>query len=168
MGWLNGDVLMIIKIIVTLFLLVAQNFSLDAETKKLSFTMLEKAPVVKDLSGQEVEVRGFVYESKQGKVVLASQPNLKSCCVGSTKKIRNQIVLLGDLPEIPLQRAVTVQGYFVTDPTYGEDDELIGLYYLKNITLLNDFDDVTIYSLVVFIVIILLLIVGVVLYRRYN
>lgn len=146
------------KLILTLFSMLAP---LCAELQTLSFDQLGAA-----FNGQEVEVRGFFYESKEGKHILAAQPNLKSCCVGSSKKISRQIVLLGDLPEMPQQRAVTVRGVFAAAPTFGEDDELIGLYYLKNIELLNEFDDTAIYSLVAFFVIVLFMVVGVLLYRR--
>lgn len=139
-----------------------QNFFLIGEVARLSFGGLEQ----KEYSGEEVQVRGFYYETAEGRHVLASQPNLRSCCVGSRKKVSEQIALIGDLPAIPLKRAVTLQGNFSADPTYNEDDELIGLYYLKNIKLIDDIDDTKVYSLVAFFVIVFFMIVGVAVYRR--
>jgi hypothetical protein len=160
---------MIYQLIFSTFFVVFQSVSAIAEIPKLSFSLLEQSTLThpfNDYHDQEVEVRGFFYEGKDGRHVLASQPNLKSCCVGSVNKILNQIVLLGVVPEIPQQRVVSMMGVFVTDPTFNGDDELIGLYYLKNIKVLSDFDDTTIYSLFAFIIVMLFIVIGMIIYRR--
>lgn len=66
-------------------------------------------------SETSVEIRGFLYSTDDGKAILAPQPNLRSCCVGSSQKAHEQIALL-DLQKIPVtMQAVDVQGTFHFD-----------------------------------------------------
>ncbi len=63
-------------------------------------------------NNREVEVRGFLYPTQEGQYVLASEPNLKTCCIGTGKKTTPQLKLIEgkDLPTTT--RAVTVKGTF--------------------------------------------------------
>lgn len=47
-----------------------------------------------DYKDQEVEVRGFLYRSEEGRLVLADEPNLKSCCIGTAKNQHKQLHLI--------------------------------------------------------------------------
>ncbi|MBA2367625.1 MAG: hypothetical protein H0V82_01200 [Candidatus Protochlamydia sp.] len=81
-------------------------------------------------SNEEVEIRGFLYETPSGEVILAASPQLKSCCIGSPDKISRQIVLKGKWESVPLKRAVTVHGRLAAEPKYNEGHELVQLYVL--------------------------------------
>lgn len=61
--------------------------------------------------GQKIAVRGFLYQSPDKKIFLAKNPDLKSCCVGHKSKTEQQLIVNGNIHEIPSQGvAVTVEG----------------------------------------------------------
>lgn len=162
---------MVKQFVFTVCVLLTASSSLFGEYLSISFDLLEKhasSGFSRKYDGKEVKIRGFGYQAEDGRYVLASQPNLKSCCVGASRKIHQQIILKGSIPDIPRNKAVTVLGSFATDPTYNEEDELIGLYYLKNIRLLNEMDEGVVYSLLIFFVVIAFLMSIVIVYKRKN
>lgn len=61
---------------------------------------------------KEVRMRGFLYRDAQGNVVLAREPNLKSCCVAAPHKLSEQVFVQGALPEKLPKNAVTLIGRF--------------------------------------------------------
>lgn len=64
--------------------------------------------------GQLVTIRGFLYESPEAYKVLAAEPNLKSCCVGSASKRERQLLVTGDLESAGSGgSAVTLKGTLV-------------------------------------------------------
>lgn len=68
--------------------------------------------------GKEISLRGFLYRSDDGNWILSQEPNLRSCCVGSAKKINSQVVLEGDINEVYLQKAVTIKGIWSKEPRF--------------------------------------------------
>lgn len=68
----------------------------------------------KELNNSQVEVRGFLY-SNQNVLILADEPNLKSCCVGSAKNKNRQIQIKDFQEEYPSHQVVTVQGLLTYD-----------------------------------------------------
>lgn len=60
---------------------------------------------------EEVETRGFLYPLDGDNWVLSSQPNLKSCCVGSKAKQKEQVIVTGNIVGSP-QSAVNMKGFF--------------------------------------------------------
>lgn len=50
--------------------------------KVLSLADLNDEKKVADFIGSPVELRGFVYKDSKGRIFLASESGLKSCCVG--------------------------------------------------------------------------------------
>ncbi len=115
------------------------------EAASLSFTTLrglddklEKEAAIQLLRRQltlfhqhEVEVRGFLYQSADQRWILASEPNLKVCCMGAPSKISQQIFLSGKAL-VPSNQAVTVRGLFQVDPLWGEQGILQQLYRMEN------------------------------------
>ena len=85
-----------------------------------------------DYHDQLIEIRGFFYSIDDSKGILASQPDLKSCCVAAPSKISQQLFLQGDLVNLPHQRAVTVKGIFKIHPVYENNGDLKQLYFLEN------------------------------------
>lgn len=63
---------------------------------------------------QLVQIRGFLYKtllSEKEAWILAAEPNLKSCCVGSSGKRGLQLVSTGDFPENAPSAAIMLQGH---------------------------------------------------------
>lgn len=51
-----------------------------------------------NFNGKEIQIRGFLYQTEDKKLILAALPNLKSCCVGTASQRSQQIVVEGDIP----------------------------------------------------------------------
>lgn len=68
---------------------------------------------------REVKVRGFLYASSDGNVILAAEPNLKTCCVGASHKMDRQIIVEGLEPIAGRggYSVVTVEGELERDGT---------------------------------------------------
>ena len=61
--------------------------------------------------GQPVRITGFLYTTPDSRTILSPEPNLKSCCVGSSTKRSRQILLDGGGTAFEQSdRAVTVEG----------------------------------------------------------
>jgi hypothetical protein len=86
----------------------------------------------------EVRICGFLYQTREGQWILASEPYLKSCCIGSDDKIDNQIVILGLQVQTPPSQAVTIQGIFFVDPTYMQNGELRQLYKIEKAQIISE------------------------------
>lgn len=78
---------------------------------------------------QEIQIRGFLYKISD-KYVLAKEPELKSCCIGTASKTHEQIFILGEFPETSY--ALTLQGHLQVRPVYDLEGRLIELYHLDN------------------------------------
>lgn len=87
--------------------------------------------------GQTVNIRGFLYQEPEGQWILASEPNLKTCCIGTSKKVTQQIFLSAPFTAEALRHAVTVKGDFVIKPIWNKDGSLHQLYQLDNPILLS-------------------------------
>lgn len=72
----------------------------------------DKSPeeIVRTYQGKEVEITGFPYKTADGVWILADDPQLKSCCVGSDKKKKSQIVLDGEKGAYPSHQVLTLLG----------------------------------------------------------
>lgn len=85
---------------------------------------------------QEVIVRGFLYQNARGDWILAAEPNLKTCCVGSPEKMESQIFVAGDVSQQVGQpkagRVYTLQGTFEIEHLKDSSGNLLKLYHLKN------------------------------------
>lgn len=64
----------------------------------------------------EVMIRGFLYSAGDDRWILASEPDLKSCCVGASGKRGLQLSISGSLPKKPPSTALLVQGTLKVTP----------------------------------------------------
>ena len=78
--------------------------------------------------GREIEIKGFLYRSEIEGWVLSSEPNLKSCCIGSPSKSARQIFLDGDLVLDQVNSIETIQGLFIVEPIKDEKGEIKRLF----------------------------------------
>jgi hypothetical protein len=74
---------------------------------------------------EKIELRGFLFQDKDGKWFLSEEPDLKSCCVGANNKIQKQVLLSGNFESQSSNQAVTIIGKAILDP-------LTGQLYLEN------------------------------------
>lgn len=74
----------------------------------LSFAQLEK--LEKDTIIKDCRIHGFIYQKDHDTAILANEPNLKSCCVGSVYKIHTQIVCRGLKNIEPSNSIVIIKG----------------------------------------------------------
>jgi len=88
-------------------------FRLELEAAQDTFTVEEALSKnsQESLLDKEIQLRGFVY-TYNDMYILASQPNLKSCCLG--KFPQNQI-WIKELTGADTDRAVKLQGVLVRD-----------------------------------------------------
>lgn len=69
---------------------------------------------------QEVKIRGFLYQMPEGQWLLAAQPNLRSCCVGSELKRDSQIFLEGNVALAETKSTILVKGTLYREPNEGQ------------------------------------------------
>ena len=76
----------------------------------------EQAFELAHVDQQQVRIRGFLYKADDGRLILAAEPNLKSCCVASTTTINRQIIVSTDADLSPKQNvAVLMEGKFIVE-----------------------------------------------------
>jgi len=130
--------------IYVLFIFLAMGTSLLGadETQSLSMHQLvgypERADEIAMWDNSEVLIRGFLYEKADGTWILASEPDLKTCCVGSTDKITKQIALSSDFEGGYTSYAVNMKGQFRVVPKKNAEGKLIHLYELHHPTLVKN------------------------------
>jgi hypothetical protein len=103
-------------------------FILPVYLASVDFSMLEEPHAFND---QTIEIRGFIYQSEEGKWILAAEPSLKSCCVGVERLLTKQIFLKGTIEKLPSHEALTLQGKFWIQPIVDEQGVLKELYHLQ-------------------------------------
>lgn len=85
---------------------------------------------LQNLHGQEITIKGFVYH-KEGQWILSAEPNLKSCCIGTSQNLLKQIYLDHYESDGNSQHLVTLQGNFVINPQWN-NKELESFYFLTH------------------------------------
>lgn len=84
-----------------------------------------------DYHQKDVQIRGFLYQREDGTLILSSEPNLKTCCLGSKDKISQQVIVESQIAYVPSSRSVTMQGYFSISPKWERDGTMTQLYKLE-------------------------------------
>ena len=83
-------------------------------TETVTFELLMESDPGK-FQQTEIAIRGFLYQSN-GQLILAAEPNLKSCCVANPTSIKRQIVVVGpDFNSVNTLFAVLLQGVLTVD-----------------------------------------------------
>lgn len=101
--------LLTIKLVIILTLSTHTLYSIEQPTE-INFLNTEE---FSDLNGQLVAIRGFLYESSESQVILAAEPNLKSCCVGNASKRQKQLLIHGNIHPTTSNSAITLQGNLI-------------------------------------------------------
>jgi hypothetical protein len=74
-------------LIAALFLIFSRHVAEAEEIQTLTFSQLwaldATEPVLQD---RQVRIRGFLYSTLEGRLILAEEPDLKSCCTNRLKK----------------------------------------------------------------------------------
>lgn len=96
-----------------LFSILLLSFGLNAEQfHEIAFADLASEKIL-SYENQRVRMRGFLYRASDDRLILASQPDLKSCCVGKQKE---HVIVEGHLE--PQRNAVLVEGIFVIEGNF--------------------------------------------------
>lgn len=119
-----------------IFLFIAGTISLFASHTvnfdDLSIDQAKENGYLWSLKGEVVQIRGFWYPLSVAEGILASQPQLKSCCIRAPAKIEQQVLVKGgDLALLQPQRALTLEGIFKIEPAYNPNGELVQLFVLE-------------------------------------
>ncbi len=64
------------------------------------------------LEGESLALKGFLFQARDGRWILAKEPDLKSCCVGAAHKRESQVSLLGDFSNYSTNVPLNVRGTF--------------------------------------------------------
>ena len=95
-----------------IFITLAAGILTSAPATELSLRQLT-ADSVHEFQNEQVKIRGFLYQKDDGAWILAAEPNLRSCCVGSAKKRESQVwVNLKHPPASPSLAAYDIEGTF--------------------------------------------------------
>lgn len=86
-------------------------YAFAEEIYPLTFDQLG-TPALSNVENKQVRIRGFLYQNAQGEWILASQPNLKSCCVGTPSKFHQQIFISNHLSPASTAYVSTIEGIF--------------------------------------------------------
>ena len=113
---------------ISLFLCLISTAVLQA-TEKMTFPQLEEAPMLQ--KPIRIQIRGFLYETADHLLILADDPDLKSCCVGNASKRHRQVVVQGEVVTgKKYLHAITLEGDLTVDR--GQDYP----YHLDNATVI--------------------------------
>jgi hypothetical protein len=128
------------------FLLLANfmPFNLCANTSELlSFQQLmeysrDNIQELPNLHQRYIRIRGFLYRAEDGRLILAAEPNLKSCCLDKIS-IERQIAISGNL-QMPIESGniVVVEGKLIVDPTVDDNGQWKSLYLLEEVSVIKE------------------------------
>ncbi len=109
-----------------LFFLCCITFNLHAVAEPVSISFLDLENVNLH-HNKTVQIKGFLYKEPHH-LILASEPNLKSCCLNQKPQI-----YVNDLLEVPsLNTALTLQGELLISFHTDESGKMNKRYYLDH------------------------------------
>lgn len=83
-------------------------------------------------------IKGFLCKSKENKWFLASEPDLKTCCIGAKAKICSQIALNHSFSDKLLNSFASIRGVLDVAPEVDNQLELVQLFQFTDIEMAND------------------------------
>lgn len=87
---------------------------------------------------KECCLRGFVHCDEQGTWSLASQPSLRSCCIGERPLATLRVELDHSLDEDLIGKIATLKGVMHVEAKHSDDGTLVGLFYLEKAHLIEE------------------------------
>lgn len=104
---------------------------------------------LRQVEGHHIRIRGFLYSLEDGGMVLAADPDLKSCCIGSSSLVHRQIAMPGFTDKgIERGRAVLVEGEFIVAKSKNGEGKLRQLFALEKAAVIVEGSDGQIWYLV--------------------
>lgn len=103
------------------------------------------------LFSKPIQIRGFLYLQDNQSYLLSSQPNLRSCCMGVSHKMTEQIVIpnLANPPSEIVQYPVLIEGNLVAELTSSEAQEFSYKFILTNAVLKESYHSFSWLTLVI-------------------
>lgn len=96
----------------------AMSFFLLTASLSLSFDDLSDAKAIEQADGSSVRMRGFLYHKDDGTWILAAQPDVRSCCVGSKENAQRQVIVQGNILKDNYLSVVALEGTFKSHPNF--------------------------------------------------
>jgi hypothetical protein len=115
------------------FVLIIQTLAANDQVYELDFSFLQDPQAMGLVNGKRIKIRGFLYLSPSGDWILAAEPDLKSCCIGSKSKANQQIFLDGHFDPQLVNYAHEISGVIHIDAKDQEER----YYYLQKAVLLK-------------------------------
>ncbi len=141
-------------IIGVIFILLWSVSPLSAKPLVLSFDQIGES--LQD--GTLIQIRGFLYQRPNGTLILASQPDLKSCCTREGSEVKQQLILKEKGNSLLMQQfAVTLEGIFKIDPQFNLDGQLVQLYVLEQVHLVSQNPFFSLWKIMQVVIILILL-----------
>lgn len=121
---------------ITFLLFVFQSLLFAEEPHLLQISDFPNEPLESShplwrLQGQRVQIRGFWYSLAPDQGILAASPQLKSCCVGASSKIYQQLKVKGNIAPSSYHGAITLEGIFKIQPLTGAEGQVVQYYRLE-------------------------------------
>ncbi len=82
-----------------------------------------------------VKISGFLYEAADRRWILAKEPHLRTCCIGTEKTVTQQIFLPRDFSAPPQlhNKLVNIEGQFHIAPLANAEGKLVQLFYMSDV-----------------------------------
>lgn len=111
------------------FLLITLKLLAPFSTIPITFDFFANGDQIID-GEMEVEIRGFLFQAHDGVWILASDPQLKSCCIGAASLAKHQLYLDRQFSINDAGRPIKLHGKLRRSLQYSPDGKIKTLYKL--------------------------------------
>jgi hypothetical protein len=117
-------------------------FANNIQTEEPVWLRWNDSELWEDSKNTRVTIRGFCYPTSTDAWILSAQPDLKTCCVGASKELHHQILIvsgpiLQTLKNQSPGQVIQVIGFFRIQPAYASQGELSQLYIFTDADLVE-------------------------------